>query len=533
MTSTAAWSWLFLVAYVALMVYLGTVGMKRVFSGDDFAVARSSYGPVFLAFSMAGTTASGATFVGIPGLAYKFGISTMWYAVLYPIGIYGGMFLLMKAVTRTGHAFGNRSIPEFIGDRYQSEFLRLAVAVFSLTLLFYIAGQLVAGVVMFERLLGLSPVPSLFITGIVLLVYLALGGAHADILTDAVQGFLMLALAVFAIWLFFTGFGVDGGFSGMLSRLETLDSKLVAAQNPASIITFGWWALTAMIISHVPFGMLPHIGNKLWALDTGQSRRRFMTLAFVFGMTLPMITLAGLLARASLGDALLTEGGGANQAIPAYFLQAFPPIVAAFLNIGILAAVMSTADGLVISSSQVFANDIYRRSVAPRWHNHKSLAEIDHITLTISRIATAAVIVVALGMAYAFLDKNIALLIWIGAGGMMGAFAGPIMVGLFWRGTTKAGAISGLFTGGLVFILLKAGLIQTAGIAGGPVYAALAWLEAQAPNPFSCAAIAEISSVIITILVSCFSTRLPQDHLARVFEAGETGVPTADGTGCG
>jgi Na+/proline symporter len=521
MSTTAIWSWIFLVGYVGLMVYLGTVGMKRVFDGDDFAVARSSYGPVFLAFSMAGTTASGATFVGIPGLAYKFGVSTMWYACLYPIGIYGGMFLCMKAVTIAGHTFGNRSIPEFLGDRFQSDFLRLAVAVFSLMLLFYIAGQLVAGVVMFERLLGLSPVPSLIITGVVLLIYLSLGGAHADILTDAVQGFLMLALAIFAVWLFFTGYGLDGGFSGMISRLEALDDKLIASQNPASITTFGWWALAAMIISHVPFGMLPHIGNKLWALDTARNRYRFMTLAFIFGMTLPMITLAGILARASLGDSLLTEGTGANQAIPGLFLHVFPPVIAAFLNIGILAAVMSTADGLVISSSQVFANDIYRRTIAPRWHKHKTVAEIDRITLIISRVATATVIVVALAMAYAFMDKNIALLIWIGAGGMMGALAGPIMVGLFWRGTTKAGAICGLFVGASVFIILKAGLIDAAWFGSGATHAAAAWLFAQAPNPFSCAAIAQICSVTMTILVSYFSRPLSAAHLARVFETGE------------
>ena len=516
MSSTALWSWVFLFGYVCLMVWLGTVGMRRIHSGDDFAVARSTYSPLFLAFAMAGTTASGATFVGIPGLAYSYGVSTMWYAVLYPIAIYGGMFLVMHAVTRAGHMFGNRSIPEFLGDRYQSEGLRLLVAVFSLMLLFYVTGQLVAGVVMFERLMGLSEIPALLITGTVLIIYLSLGGAHADILTDAVQGCLMLMLAVFAIWLFATGFGISGGFDGMMSRLEALDADLVSAQNPGAAITFGWWALLCLIVAHLPFGMLPHIGNKLWALRNQRARYHFITISAIFGITLPMITLVGILARAHLGDDLL--GGGANQAIPALFLEVFPPIVAAFLNIGILAAVMSTADGLVISASQVFANDIYRRSLAPRIHSDKPDSYIDEVTLRISRIATVLILVSSITLAYFFMDKNIALLIWIGAGGMVGAFAGPIMVGLFWRRTTAAGAIAGFAIGAIVFVVLKANLLPEidSGALSGPV----TWLRSQSGNPFACATIAECWSVAMTVIVSLLTRPLPADHLARVF--GET-----------
>jgi sodium/proline symporter len=66
-------------------------------------------------------------------------------------------------------------------------------------LFFYLAGQLVSGLVMFETMLGLSPFWALSITTLVLLVYVVLGGAHADILTDSVQGAMMLALATVVI----------------------------------------------------------------------------------------------------------------------------------------------------------------------------------------------------------------------------------------------------------------------------------------------------------------------------------------------
>lgn len=66
---------------------------------------------------MTATTASGATFLGIPGLGYIYGLPALGYALVYPFAVYLGICLCFKQVQRTGNQFGNRSIPEFIGDR--------------------------------------------------------------------------------------------------------------------------------------------------------------------------------------------------------------------------------------------------------------------------------------------------------------------------------------------------------------------------------------------------------------------------------
>ena len=64
--SLITWSWIFLVLYIGAMLAIGVLGQRRVKHADDFATARGSYGPVFLAFAFAVTTASGATFLGEP-----------------------------------------------------------------------------------------------------------------------------------------------------------------------------------------------------------------------------------------------------------------------------------------------------------------------------------------------------------------------------------------------------------------------------------------------------------------------------------
>ena len=155
------------------------------------------------------STASGATFLGTPALAYQWGTASNWSNFLYPIGVYFGILISMRLIASTGNKFGNRSIPEYLGDRYQSEGIRILVSLMSLVLFFYLAGQLVSGLVMFELMLGLSPGWALIITTVVLLVYVVMGGAHADIMTDAVQGGMMLILAVVVIFLVAVGFGID------------------------------------------------------------------------------------------------------------------------------------------------------------------------------------------------------------------------------------------------------------------------------------------------------------------------------------
>ena len=517
------WSWLFLVIYIGLMIAFGIWGRIKVKSADDFATARHGYGPIFLAFAFAATTASGATFVGFPGIVYDNGFAAIWSAFLYPLGVYVGVWICMRVVGNSGHEFGNRSIPEYLGSRYQSDAVRTMVSVFSLLLFFYLAGQLVSGIVMFELMLGVPPEWALATTTAVLMTYVVLGGAHADILTDGVQGFIMVTIAAALVLMFVTGFGVDGGFFGMVDNLRAQDANLVGWLNPESVLYHSWWSIVVIVLAHIPLGMLPHIGNKVWALRRPRERRRFIRLAFTFGLTLGMLGLGGLLARAILGDALLAPGESSNNALALLFIELFPGWLAALLGVGILAAVMSTADGLVVSSSQIIANDLYRLSYVPRYASHLDEAGIDRRVLAISRISTVAVMVICTAMAWALVDRNVALIVWIGTGGMMAAFAGPLVVGAVWRGVTKAGAFAGLIGGVTVFSIAHSGVIDPAWFDSGMVRDAAAWLRREAPNPWSCAALGELVSVALTWGVSKLTQPLPEEHVRRLFDS-----PTAE-----
>lgn len=513
--SLYAWSWTFLILYIGAMLAFGWFGSRRVKSADDYATARHGYGPLILALAFASTAASGATFLGLPGLTYTYGMSTLWIAFCYPIGVYIGILICQHTISRFGNATGSRSIPEFLGERFNSEALRLSTAVFSLILLFYLASQLVSGLVMFEMMLGVPQIWALVLTTAVLLGYVTLGGAHADILTDGAQGFLMVALAAAITVLFFLGAGA-GGFGAMLENLRAQDSALLAPFNPADPITASIWAAVAVTVAHIPLGLLPHIGNKLWALNDERSRNRFVLIAFVLSLLLPAITLGGFLARAVLGGELFDQTGAVNNALPAVFIEIFPIWLAALLGVGVLAAIMSTADGLVISTSQVFANDIYRRSIAPRIHPDLDEARLDRNVLYISRVTTALTIVGAAVLGWATMNMNVVLLMWIGVGGFVAALMGPLVVGSVWLGATRTGAMSGFWAGAVTFILIRGQIIDGRWLAGTSLAEAGEWFAFYSTNPYSAATFGAIVSVIVTVVVSRFTAPLPEQHLARL-----------------
>ena len=516
--SLVAWSSLFLVLYIGAMLLIGWLGQRRVQHADDFATARGSYGPVFLAFAFAATTASGATFLGGPGLAYQWGLATVWGNFLYPIGVYFGVLICMRLIATSGNRFGNRTIPEYLGDRFQSDGIRVIVSVFSLVLFFYLAGQLVSGLVMFEVMLGMPPIWALIVTSVVLMIYVVLGGAHADILTDGAQGVMMLVLAALVIVLFLFGVGMDGGgLSAVLSSLERQDEHLVKPLNTQTALYHSPWSIICVVFAHIPLGLLPHLGNKLWALKDTSQQRSFIKLAFTFGITLGMLGLAGLLARALLDGALNEAGANPNQALPMLFIELFPTWLAALIGVGILAAIMSTADGLVVSSSQIISNDLYRRTLAKYISPNATEEQRDRQELLISRVATVATMVICTVLAWLLVERNIALIVWIGIGGMMAAFAGPLVVGALWKGVTRAGAYSGLVGGFLTFVVLHAQLLDPDWFSGTLLHGVASWLSGEGPNPTSCAAIGEGVGVVLTVLVSKLTAPLPDEHVAAMF----------------
>ncbi|MFZ4450898.1 sodium:solute symporter family protein [Salibacterium aidingense] len=441
------YSWIFMGLFIAFMLFMGWVGMRKTNTSDDFATARSSYGPLVVALVIAAGISSGSTFMGMPGLAYDIGTPSLWYPLLYPIATVIGMLFVAKVIKKYGDKFGTRTIPEFIGERYNSNFLRIALTIISILLIFYVVSQFVAAATMFQMMMGINYETGLMITAVVLATYVFMGGSHSDIMTDAIQGFLMVIVALVVFFSFVGSVGVDGGFSDMLATIDRENpeggfSQLFLAGHD----TYGaFWLVALLFIAHLPFSVLPHLGNKFMAVKTGRDLKKLIMYCTIFATVLPLMGLGGMLGLAVVGS---DAGIAPDQIVPVLFSEIFPPVIAAFLAIAVLSAIMSTSDGLVVSLTQLLANDLYRKTLVPKLNITKEKAERNE--LLISRYSTFIVIIAAVILAWTP-PEYLAVFMWIGIGGIMAATAGPLVVGALWDKATKTAALASLIAGTVTY----------------------------------------------------------------------------------
>jgi Na+/proline symporter len=450
--SVAVWAWLFLAIYVGFMFYLGLVGMRRTTSADSYATARGSYTGPLLGLSFMAMIASGSTFMGMPGLAYESGFKAAYYPLLYPVGAYIGAMLIARRLKRSGDRMGSVSIPDFLGDLFRSPLLRAVAALLSLFLIYYLMAQLAASGQMFETLFGVSYQWGLMIATAVIVLYMLLGGTHSDIVTDAIQGLFMLVIAVMVIGAFLIGFGVDGFGPGAVNAALAENMRWDVHTDPDGTATFAnWWVIVLLLLAHLGFVVLPHLGNKFFALRGTAQVRRFIVTASLAGFAVSFMFLGGVLARA-----IGVEPDHPDAVMPALFIEMAPAWLAALLSVAILSAIISTSDGLLMSVSQIFANDLYRKTWVPWRGQDPNDPRVDRRSLLIGRIGVLAAGAVAVAAVWTPPDL-LAVWMWVGIGGMISALTGPVFLGVWWRATTAGGAMAGVLSGFAVYFAIHLG----------------------------------------------------------------------------
>ena len=503
-TYIGLWGWAWVAVFLALFIGIGVWGMRKTSNDEDFAVARGAYGPVTLAFAFAATIASGATFMSLPGMAYSKGFASLWYPATYPIAIYVGMILAIKLIKRAGDKFRSNSLPEFMGQRYNSNFLRIGFALVSMLLVYYIAAQIVAAATIFEVLLGLNYQHGILASVAVIALYITMGGSHADIMTDGIQGVMMVLIGLIIGVIFFLGVGFEGTGPSLINDALVKQDPSLGWDNyfrEGDVLFGSFWLISLIFIAHIPFAMNPHIGKLAFALNDPKQIRTFLLIAIPVGSILGFTVLGGLHARALFGP----EFGDVirpDQAIPVLFTQLFPPFLAGLLGVGVLSAIMSTSDGLFISIAVIFSNDLYKKTFAPVIHKNKSKEQVEQIALNISRVAIVLVGVVACWLAWNP-PQFLAVLLWMGVGGILAGATGPLLIGSLWKGATKTGAIASFLVGVISFGL-------------GIVYC-FVLKEVPFKNPFAVAGTCIIIAAVTMIVVSLFTKKMPQEHVDDMF----------------
>ena len=464
MGETEIWMVIGLTLFLFVMAVLGYIGYKKTHTAADFAIAGAQMGPVVLGLAFAATFFSAATFVGYTGWAYGWGLSSLWIVLTLILASPMGLIVVAKRVRHMNTHQNSLSLPDWLGDRYGSDFVRVAVAIATLFNLFYIGAQLSAGALIFEQLLNVPYLVGLVSIAFIVVLYTYGGGTFADIYTDAVQAALMAAVGVLvfisAFWVFDTGF--TGVMEQSSAALAERGPENVAVVNPESGIFYSIPAIIGAFIIQFAFSSQPHLFNKVLALKNPHDMAKMIGTYLLCAVAFLAVVFGGIYAAARVPGLEV-----ADSAIFEYVQVAFPPILVALFGVTVLAAAMSTSDGIFVVISTSIANDIYRKYLVPRGFIKTPPEKVDGNALRISRVVT-----ILTGVAATLLvvdqPEFLGTFIWIGISGVASATLGPILVGLFFPRLASANAAKISVVAGLAsYLLIHFTEFEKSPLAGG------------------------------------------------------------------
>ena len=465
------------VIYLALILMISVLAFRRTANLGDYILGGRRLGPVVTALSSGASDMSGWLLLGLPGAIYLAGVSEAWIGVGLVIGAYCNWLFVSKRLRIYSHHAGNSlTLPDYFENRFQdtSRVLRiLSASVILLFFTFYTASGLVGGAILFENSFGLDYRLALLLGAAIIVSYTFLGGFLAVSWTDALQALLMVLALVLAPLLVWQNFGSLAAMSTALQDANPDSTNWLANFSVLGIVSLLAWGL----------GYLgqPHILARFMAVSDPRQLRPARRIA----MTWMIVVLTGSVLTGLAGMAYFNNAALDNPETVFISLSRtlFNPWIAGIIAAAILSAIMSTIDSQLLVCSSVLSEDFYRVFVRPQ----ASQREL----LLVSRLAVLAVALVALLIASDRNSRVLELVSYAWAG--FGASFGPvILLSLFWRKMTAAGAIAGMATGAVTVVLwaqLEGGLFDLYEIVPGFLFASVVIVLVGLVRPQNTAAV--------------------------------------------
>ena len=493
--------------FLAVMVGVGIYSRKHARSVDGFVLGGRSIGPWLTAFAFGTSYFSAVVFVGYAGqFGWKYGLSSSWIGIGNAVigSLLAWLALGRRTKIMTQH-IGSRTMPDFFGARYGSESLRVIASIIVFVFLIpYTAGVYKGISTLFEMGFGIPYEYCVVAMAVLTALYVILGGYKATAINDFIQGVIMLfgIVAVIAAVLH-----AKGGLANALEQLAKIPADANPAVNGKFATVFGpdpWNLIGVVILTSLGTWGLPQMVGKFYSITDESAIRRGTVISTIFAF----IVAGGCYFLGGFGRLFgtpptLPNGRLAFDSIIPSMLVTLPDALIALVILLVLSASMSTLASLVLTSSSTLTLDIIYRDkissdgeVASGSIDDAVAARIERRKVVVMRVLIVFFIVLSLMIALNP-PTFIAQLMGISWGALAGAFLAPFMLGLYWRGVTRA-AVWACFAWGV-------GLTVVNMLLGNPI------------NPINCGALAMLGGFVVVPIVSFVSPRLPKDLVERVF----------------
>ncbi len=435
-----------IVGYLLFALAIGLVAYRFTErTAEDFYLASRTFGTIVLLFTTFATLLSAFTFFAGPNLAYQFGPE--WVLVM---GLMDGIIfaILWYVIGYKQWLLGQRysyvTLGEMLGDRFGSRSLRGLVAGVSLLWLFpYVMLQQAGAGTALEALTE-GAVPYAAGAGLItafMIAYVVIAGMRGIAWTDTIQGMFMLFTTWIAlVWVVIAVGGLEvaaGSIDGVTALEEGVAGEFLALGSDYYTPQF---MLSTAITIGFGVAMFPQVNQRFFAAGSKTVLKR----SFALWPILCVLLFVPAFLLGAWGRGLGVEVPAGENVLPAVLAEFTPVWFAALVIAGAMAAMMSSSDSMLLSGSSYFTRDLYR-----------PFLEADLSARREDLIARVGVVLFAVAAFLASLT-NQATLFELGDAAFSGfaQLALPVIVALYWRGTTRAGIIAGI-VGSQAFYLVS------------------------------------------------------------------------------
>jgi cation/acetate symporter len=434
---------------IVATIGIGLFGLRISRTTSDFYVASRAITPRWNASAISGEYLSAASFLGVAGLVLVNGADMLWFSVGYTVG-YLMLLVLVAAPLRRSGAY---TLPDFAETRFESAAVRricsgLVVGIGTL----YLLPQLHGAGLAVQTVTGAPPQLGAMIVAIIVVINVAAGGMRSITFVQAFQYWLKLtalATPVFVIlitWHHPVGVldslhGAAAKWAEPLSRAGGRDHPLYATYSLLMALCFGTMGL-------------PHVLVRFYTNPDGRAARRTTVVVLaLLGLFYLFPPVYAVLARTFTPD--LASADTVVLTLPA---QALPGtagnLLGALVAAGAFAAFLSTSSGLTVAIAGVIDQDLLRSRLS-RWTGG------DYVAVNSFRIAALLAMTVPY-LAFTVTGAlSLADTVGLAFAVAASTFCPLLVLGIWWRRMSTAGAAAGLVVGGIA--ASAAALINVAG----------------------------------------------------------------------
>lgn len=435
-----------------LPVGVGLLAMLRTRSQSDFFIGGRSMNAFVVGLSAISSGRSSWLVLGLSGVAYVSGTSAIWAIVGY-IMVEAWQFVYIgRKLRQETQNMDSITLLDYFESRFKDKtgLLRVTgVIIIGIFITAYVAAQFNAGAKSLSTALDISLLLSLGISGLLIMIYMVLGGYVAVAYNDVVRAIIMLiGLIVLPV----VGVLKVGGFGVLNEMLHQLNPEYL------DVFSLGTGAMIGFLGIGLGSPGQPHIVVRYMSISN-PARLKYSA---IYGTFWNILLGLGAICIGLVGRILVPDINSLPDSDPEmiYLVLSsgyFGPVLYGLLVGGVFAAILSTADSQLLVVASTFARDLYEKVIAGK-------RQIDERKkLFLSRIVLILSGVLALFLAYMAQDLVFWLVLFAWAG--LGAAFGPALIlSLFWKGTSKTGVFTGMAAGAIITVVWRLWLKNVTGI---------------------------------------------------------------------